>query len=262
MTRRGSPIAPPSTAEETWRIFRIMAEFVEGFDVMSRVGRAVAVFGSARTPPGNRYYAMAENLGRRLAECGYAVITGGGPGIMEAVNKGAFEAGGISVGLNIYLPKEQRANPYQNVSLEFHYFFARKVMFVKYSCAFICLPGGFGTMDEFFESMTLIQTSKCEHFPIVLIGSDYWQPLVQWMRETLLEKFGNIDPADLDLFILTDDVEEAVRHVVNWCRRYERAQRRRARLAVHDPSEKMTAEGTKVGKPPRSPRNHNGNQRR
>lgn len=244
--------AYPTPAEETWRVFRIMAEFVEGFDVMSRVGAAVSVFGSARTAPDDPYYALAEQLARRLVEEKFAVITGGGPGIMEAANMGAHSAGGPSVGLNIYLPREQRSNPYQDVSLDFHYFFARKVMFVKYAVGFVCFPGGFGTLDEFFESMTLIQTGKAEHFPIVLIGRDFWQGLVAWMRRTLRDKFRTIDPPDMDLFMLTDDVEEAVRHIVD-C--YGRRCRQRADEAAASPHEPLwhgyTAEGTRVGRPPR-----------
>ena len=177
-----TPPAPMSAAEETWRIFRIMSEFVEGFEVMSRVPPSVSIFGSARATTSDPYYPQAEKLSRILVDRGFGVITGGGPGIMEAANKGAAEAGGSSVGLNIYLPGEQQSNPYQNVSLDFRYFFCRKVMFVKYAIAFVCFPGGFGTMDEFFESMTLIQTEKTERFPVVLICSKFWTPLVDWIR--------------------------------------------------------------------------------
>ena len=163
--------------EDPWRIFRIMSEFVDGFEIMSTVGPAVSVFGSSRTPPESRYYRMARKLGGILARRGFAVITGGGPGVMEAANRGADDAGGKSVGLNIALPHEQVANPYANIRVDFHYFFARKVMFIKYACAFVCFPGGFGTMDEFFESMTLIQTEKVDPFPVILIGSEFWSPM-------------------------------------------------------------------------------------
>jgi len=245
---KGPGLQDRSAAQETWRIFRIMAEFVEGFDVMSQVGPAVSIFGSSRTKSDDRYYGLAVDLGRRLVEEGFAVITGGGPGIMEAANKGAYEAGGPSVGMNIYLPQEQRANPYQDVSLEFHYFFARKVMFVKYSCSFVCFPGGFGTMDEFFESMTLIQTGKAEHFPIILIGTDYWQTLVDWMYDTMLQRFDYIDAGDLKQFVLTDDVGVAVRHIVEAYRQQcQKPKRPPEETARHRPWEQMTAEGTKVG---------------
>ena len=193
---------------DSWRIFRIMAEFVEGFEVMGPVGQAVSIFGSARTRPDDPYYKAAEETARRLAKAGLAVITGGGPGIMEAGNKGAFEAGGTSVGLNITLPQEQEGNRYQTVSLDFHYFYARKVMFTKYSAAFICFPGGFGTMDELFEVLTLIQTLKVEPFPIVLYGSKYWGGLVSWLRESLHPHY--IDPEDVDIFRIVDSPKEAV----------------------------------------------------
>ncbi|MBN1488538.1 MAG: TIGR00730 family Rossman fold protein, partial [Phycisphaerae bacterium] len=201
----------------------------------------------------NRYYKLAEQLARRMVEEKFAVITGGGPGIMEAANKGAFEAGGRSVGLNIFLPQEQRSNPYQNVSLDFHYFFARKVMFVKYSCAFVCFPGGFGTMDEFFESMTLIQTDKVEPFPTVLIGTDYWQELVDWLRDTMLERFEHIDPQDLTQFILTDDIEVAARHIAEAHERMckEREAPAEAGGPQASPWGGLTAEGTRTGRPPR-----------
>src|SRR5918993_5369662 len=171
---------------DSWRIFRIMAEFVEGFEVMAPVGKAVSIFGSARTKPDDPMYKAAEETARRCVKAGFSVITGGGPGIMEAANKGAIEAGGTSVGLNITLPQEQEANRYQNVSLDFHYFYARKVMFTKYADAFICFPGGFGTMDEFFESLTLIQTLKIEPFPVVCVGKAFWTPLIDWMRGTMM----------------------------------------------------------------------------
>ena len=173
---------------DTWRIFRIMSEFVEGFEVMANVGTAVSLFGSARTKPTDPFYQQAEETSRLLAKEGLAVITGGGPGIMEAGNKGAFEAGGTSIGLNITLPQEQEANRYQTISLDFHYFYARKVMFVKYASAFVCFPGGFGTLDEFFEVLTLVQTLKVEPYPIVLYGSGYWSGLVDWIKAQLMPR--------------------------------------------------------------------------
>src|SRR5687768_6607531 len=203
------PLQTQMDARESWRIFRIMAEFVEGFEVMAPIGRAVSVFGSARTKPHDPMYKAAEETARLLVKSKFAVITGGGPGIMEAANKGAFEAGGTSVGLNISLPQEQEGNKYQNVSLDFHYFYARKVMFTKYAEAFIYFPGGFGTLDELFEVLTLVQTLKVEAFPVVLFGSDYWSGLVDWMNKTLRPNF--IDREDVDIFKVVDDPREAVR---------------------------------------------------
>ncbi len=198
--------------QETWRIFRIMAELVDGFEMMSLLNKpTVTVFGSACTTPDDKYYKHAVELGSRFAQAGFATITGGGPGIMEAINKGAFEAGGESIGLNISLPMEQDPNPYQTRSMDFRYFFVRKLIFVKYAKAFVNFPGGFGTMDEFFESMTLIQTEKIEPFPVILFGSDFWTGLVDWMKDTMLDTHNNIDPKDLDLFTITDDVDEVVR---------------------------------------------------
>ncbi len=235
-------------AEETWRVFRIMAEFVEAFETMSRIAPAVSVFGSARARVDHRYYAMAEQMGRRLVERDFAVITGGGPGIMEAANKGAAGAGGESVGLNIFLPEEQAANPYQNVSLDFRYFFCRKVMFVKYAIAFVCFPGGFGTMDEFFESMTLIQTQKTERFPVILIGSEFWTPLVEWMKRYQLEEFGYISEEDLVLFEITDDVDWAVERIA------QHHQQRVERMKDDGTLERgKTAEGTYFGRQPHRP---------
>jgi uncharacterized protein (TIGR00730 family) len=187
-----------------------MAEFVEGFEVMSGVGKAVSIFGSARTRPEDKYYKEAEETARLFAKAGFSMITGGGPGIMEAANKGAYEAGGRSIGLNITLPQEQQANRYQNISLDFHYFYARKVMFVKYSHAFVCFPGGYGTMDEFFETLTLIQTLKVEAFPVVLYGSAYWGGLVEWLKG-LSPHY--IDREDTDIFKIVDDPKECVRAV-------------------------------------------------
>ena len=197
---------------DTWRIFRIMAEFVEGFETLSGVGPAVSVFGSARTKPGEPYYAKGENIGRLLAQAGFAVITGGGPGIMEAANKGAKEAGGTSVGLNIMLPHEQLSNPHVTIQMDFHYFFARKMMFVKYANALVVFPGGFGTMDEFFEALTLVQTDKIAHFPVYLYGSEYWKGLIDWLKGTMLTS-GCISPRDMDIFKISDDEGEIVRDI-------------------------------------------------
>lgn len=198
--------------EETWRLFRILAEFTEGYDRLSELGFAVSVFGSARTPPESAYYQQAEALSRRLAEEGFAIITGGGPGIMEAGNKGAHEAGAASVGLNIQLPQEQTPNPYQNQSLDFRYFFARKAMFVKYSVGYVCMPGGYGTLDEFFEALTLMQTLKVYPLPLILFGTEFWQGLIDWIKSSLLKE-GMISPEDLDIITVTDDIEEVVQAI-------------------------------------------------
>ncbi len=197
--------------KDTWRIFRIMGEFVEGFERMSDTGPSVSVFGSARTKPGTPYYEMGVEVAKELVRHGFAVITGGGPGIMEAANKGAQEAGGASVGLNITLPREQITNPYVDPDkiIDFDFFFARKTMFVKYAQGYVVLPGGFGTMDELFESLTLIQTGKTTRFPVVLMGVEYWAGLVDWLRERMLAA-GNIAAPDLDLFTMTNDPVEAV----------------------------------------------------
>jgi uncharacterized protein (TIGR00730 family) len=194
---------------DPWRALRILSEFVEGFDAMAKVGRAVTVFGSARTKPDDPTYELARGIGYRLAKAGYAVITGGGPGAMEAANRGCREGGGLSVGCNIELPHEQGLNPYVDLGVEFRYFFVRKVMFVKYADGFVILPGGFGTMDELFEALTLIQTGKVRHFPIVLVGRAYWAGLLDWIRDTLVAK-GAVDARDMDLLLLTDDPDEAV----------------------------------------------------
>ncbi len=195
---------------DTWRALRILSEFVEGFDAMAAVGPAVTVFGSARVEAGSVHYECAREIGRRLALAGYAVITGGGPGIMEAANRGCREAGGLSVGCNIELPHEQGLNPYVDLGIEFRYFFARKVMFVKYADAFVILPGGFGTLDELFEALTLIQTDKVRHFPVILVGSEYWGGLLDWVRATPLT-YGAVGVHDLDLLRITDDPAEVVR---------------------------------------------------
>jgi uncharacterized protein (TIGR00730 family) len=194
---------------DPWRALRILSEFVEGFDAMARVGPAVTVFGSARTTIDSSFYALARTIGRRLAEAGFAVITGGGPGTMEAANLGCREGGGLSVGCNIELPHEQGMNPYVDLGVEFRYFFARKVMFVKYADGFVILPGGIGTLDELFESLTLIQTGKVRHFPVVLVGREYWAGLLDWMRDTMLTQ-GAIGASDLDLFHVTDDADEVI----------------------------------------------------
>jgi uncharacterized protein (TIGR00730 family) len=195
---------------DPWRALRILAEFVDGFDAMAAVGPAVTVFGSARAKRGSPRYELARTIGRRLAEAGYAVITGGGPGTMEAANRGCREGGGLSVGCNIELPHEQFLNAYVDLGVEFRYFFARKVMFVKYADGFVILPGGFGTMDELFEALTLIQTGKVRHFPVVLVGTAYWSGLLDWVRETLIPE-GTVSQADLDLLQITDDPDEVVR---------------------------------------------------
>src|SRR6266853_2082274 len=193
---------------DPWRVLRILSEFVEGFDALNDVGPAVTVFGSARSKPDDPYYKQGILLGAALARRGFAVITGGGPGIMEAVNRGCHEAGGLSVGCNIELPQEQALNPYVDLGVEFRYFFVRKNMFVKYARGFVIFPGGLGTLDELFESLTLAQTGKIEHFPIVLFGSEYWNGLLEWMREVVLGRKA-ISPEDMDLMTLTDDPEEA-----------------------------------------------------
>lgn len=198
---------------DSWRMFRIMADFVDGFDAMSTIDiPAVTIYGSARTPADDPYYKLTEKIAAELANSGYGVITGGGPGIMEAANKGAFEAGGLSIGLNISLPHEQHANPYTNFPLNFKYFFVRKVMLMKYSMAFICMPGGFGSLDELFESLTLIQTERVRPFPIVLVGSDFWSGLVNWIEDAILTR-GNIDADDLQHFTVLDDVDDIIEHI-------------------------------------------------
>jgi hypothetical protein len=204
---------------DPWRALRILAEFVEGFDAMAKVGPAVTVFGSARTRPDDPVYEAARTIGRRLAEAGYAVITGGGPGAMEAANRGCREGGGLSVGCNIELPHEQGLNAYVDLGVEFRYFFARKVMFVKYADGFIILPGGFGTLDELFEALTLIQTGKVRHFPVVLVGRSYWAGLIDWIRESLLSN-GAVSESDLDLLHVTDDPDEAVAMVKSQAARH------------------------------------------
>jgi len=205
------------TKEDPWRIFRIMAEFVDSFEILSRVGPAVTIFGSARLKPADRYYQAATSIARQFAKNHLAVITGGGPGIMEAANRGASVAKGKSVGLNIELPFEQKGNRFANVPMHFHYFFSRKVCFVKYSIGFVFMPGGFGTLDEFFEVVTLVQTRRIPRFPLILFGTEYWSGLEKWMKTTL-EKNNLISPGDLDLFVTTDDEQVAVNRILDYMR--------------------------------------------
>lgn len=200
------------SAHESWRIFRIMSEFVDSIEELSNIPTAVTIFGSTRAQPTDRSYKQAYEIARRLVKEGFSIITGGGPGIMEAANKGAKEAGGVSVGLNIELPREQKPNPYINKLLQFRYFFIRKVMFVRYSTAFVVMPGGFGTLDEFFEAVALIQTDRVKPFPVVLVGKDYWGPLVSWIKGTVLSQ-GKIAPEDMKIFQLVDTAEEAIEAV-------------------------------------------------
>ncbi|GAA5077208.1 hypothetical protein HNP84_003671 [Thermocatellispora tengchongensis] len=199
---------------DPWRVMRIQAEFVEGFGQLAELPPAVTVFGSARTPTDSPEYETGVAVGRALAEAGYAVITGGGPGCMEAANRGAKEAGGVSVGLGIELPFEQRMNDYVDLGIEFRYFFVRKTMFVKYACGFVALPGGFGTLDELFEALTLVQTKKVTSFPVVLVGTRFWSGMVDWIRDTL-QATGKISPHDLDLISVTDDVAETVKIIAD-----------------------------------------------
>jgi len=203
---------PSAQAGDAWRVFRIMGEFVEGFEGLSRMGPAVSVFGSARVLPTDPQYAACRDTCRRLGEAGFAIITGGGPGLMEAANRGARDAGVPSVGCNIQLPFEQGTNPFVDLEIDFRYFFVRKTMFVKYAQGFVIFPGGFGTMDELFEALTLIQTRKVKDFPVAVFGSDYWGGLLDWVRERMQAE-GKISPEDLDLLLLTDDPDEVVRHM-------------------------------------------------
>ena len=204
-----SPRADEFTHTDPWRVFRIMGEFVEGFDELATLSHGIAIFGSARTKPDDPDYQAAQETAALLSAQGFAVITGGGPGIMEAANRGAFEAGGLSIGCNIELPFEQRPNPYQTLTLTFKYFFVRKMMFVKYSLAFVIFPGGFGTFDELFEALTLIQTKKIRNFPVVLFGTQYWSGMLAWLRQEVLRS-GKISERDLDLFHVTDSPAEVV----------------------------------------------------
>lgn len=210
------PKSPDGAASEAWRVFRIMGEFVEGFEMLADIDRAVTIFGSARVreEDGSGWYEKAVEVARHLGQAGFSIITGGGPGIMEAANRGAREAGAQSVGLNIVLPFEQHINPYVDIAIDFRYFFVRKTMLVKYSQAFVVMPGGFGTMDELFEALTLIQTGKIHNFPVVLFGVEYWGGLMAWLKKTMLAG-GKISAADLDLILLTDSVEETCVHIAS-----------------------------------------------
>lgn len=207
---------------DSWAIFKVMSEFVEGYERLSRIGPCVSIFGSARTKPDHPNYIMAEEIAYKLTQNGFGIITGGGPGIMEAGNKGANRGKGVSVGLNIDLPFEQHDNPYidRDKSLDFDYFFVRKVMFIKYAQGFVVMPGGFGTMDELFEAITLIQTNKIGRFPIVLVNAEFWSGLLDWIKNTLLEKYGNISEKDLSLFRIVDTADEAVEHFVRFYAKY------------------------------------------
>lgn len=206
-------IQPDFTRTDPWRVFRIMGEFVEGFDTLARVGKAVAIFGSARVPPGHPQYNAVRRTAELIAREGYAVITGGGPGLMEAANRGAKDADGVSIGCNIELPFEQGTNAWVDVAIDFRYFFVRKMMFVKYAEAFVIFPGGFGTLDELYEALTLIQTRKIHNFPVILFGSEYWKGMLDWIREVMLEE-GKISPADLDIMYVTDSPEEVVERIL------------------------------------------------
>ena len=226
LLRSGAP-EPDFQDTDTWRTLRIMGEFVEGFDALADIGPAVSIFGSARVGRRNRYYGAARRLASALSKQGFAIITGGGPGIMEAANRGAKEAGGVSIGCNIELPFEQGLNEYVDLGMEFRYFFVRKVMFVKYAEGFVIFPGGFGTLDELFEALTLIQTGKVDNFPVVLYGSEYWEGMLRWIRERPLYE-EKISPEDLDLLIVTSDVEEACEAITRHYRSRERAQKEAA----------------------------------
>lgn len=207
---------------DSWAIFKIMSEFVEGYEKLSKIGPCVSIFGSARTDPNHKYYKLAESIAYELTQNGYGVITGGGPGIMEAGNKGAYRGKGISVGLNIELPFEQHDNPYidHDKNLLFDYFFVRKVMFIKYAQGFVVMPGGFGTLDELFEAMTLIQTKKIGKFPIILVGKDFWSGLFDWVEEVLIQKYGNVSPEDMDLIKIVDTEQEVVDVLNNFYKKY------------------------------------------
>jgi uncharacterized protein (TIGR00730 family) len=208
--------------KDSWQIFKIMAEFVDAFEKLAKIGPCVSIFGSARTKPDNQYYQLAEDIAFKLTQKGYGVITGGGPGIMEAANKGANKGGGMSVGLNIELPFEQYSNPYIDVDklITFDYFFVRKVMFMKYAQGFIVLPGGFGTLDELFEALTLIQTKKVAAFPVILVGKEYWGGLIEWIKSSVLMKEKNINEIDLELLSLVDNAEEAVNNIEKFYSKY------------------------------------------
>ncbi|MCG2713233.1 MAG: TIGR00730 family Rossman fold protein [Candidatus Omnitrophica bacterium] len=203
--------------EDPWRVFRIMSEFVEGFEVLSKVGKAVSIFGSARTKPGTKYYKLAEEVAYHIAKAGYSVITGSGPGLMEAANRGAKRAKGQSIGLNIQIPYAQKPNQYVDMLLDFRYFFVRKVMFVKYAKAFVIMPGGYGTLDELLEAVTLIQTERISKFPVILVGSEYWKGLLGWLKQAVF-KHGNISKKDLDIFTVVDKPKEVANAIKKFYR--------------------------------------------
>jgi uncharacterized protein (TIGR00730 family) len=228
---------------DTWRTLRIMGEFVEGFDALADVGPAVSIFGSARVGRRNRYYGAARRLAAELVKQGFAIITGGGPGIMEAANRGARDAGGLSIGANIELPFEQGLNEYVDLGMEFRYFFVRKVMFVKYAEGFVIFPGGFGTLDELFESLTLIQTGKVEHFPVVLYGTDYWEGMMRWIREKPLYE-EKISPEDLDLLTVTSDIDEACEAIT----RHRRSRRQEVREEASQEATREAVQDAAAGK--------------
>ncbi len=208
------------TNEDPWRIFRILSEFVEGFEVMSCVGKAVSIFGSARLEPDHKYYKLTEETAYLLAKEGFAIVTGGGPGLMEAGNRGARRAKGHSIGLNIHIPMEQKANPYVDTLLDFRYFFIRKVMFVKYAKAFVIMPGGYGTLDEFFEALNLIQTLRIPAFPVVVIGKEYWKGMLDWIKDKVVPE-GCVSPEDLDIFKVTDEPKEAVKFIKDFYKKHK-----------------------------------------
>ena len=205
------PIDDKELARESWKIFQIMGEFVEGFEKLARIRPSVSIFGSARTPQDDPIYQLTVDIARKLSDAGFAVVSGGGPGIMEAANKGAWEGKSPSIGLNIQLPNEQSGNGYQDISLYFRHFFSRKVMFVKHASAYVVMPGGFGTLDEMFEVLTLIQTTMASKVPVILVGTDFWSGLRKWIKETMLEKYATISPKDIDLIPVTDDLDEVIK---------------------------------------------------
>ena len=209
------PISDQELARESWKIFQIMGEFVDGFERLARIRPSVSIFGSARTPVDDPLYKLTEEIALKLSDAGFAVVSGGGPGLMEAANKGAYEGKSPSIGLNIQLPHEQSANAYQDISLYFRHFFSRKVMFVKYASAYVVMPGGFGTLDELAEILTLVQTTKTRRIPIVLVHSPFWQGLVDWFRNTLVKQ-GTISPQDMDLFVILDDADSIVNHIFKY----------------------------------------------
>ncbi len=241
------PMPNNALSLESWRVLRIQGEFVEAIDTLCKLPPAVTVFGSARLAENSPYYQSAVECGKLLVDSGFAVITGGGPGIMEAANRGAYEADGVSVGLNISLPLEQDANPFQTLELDFRYFFIRKVMFVKYARGFVIYPGGFGTLDEFFESLTLIQTLKIQPFPVVLVGRDFWGSLIDWMKAKLADEFETIGPDDLDLFSLVDTPEEAVKIISDHYTGRKKVGENLPRFETDE--DEPTGEGTRLGIP-------------